>query len=270
LQRRDGGWLSFHNLHIVHICDAIIPLLPPGYYAENEESLQITLRGDEEGKVTRTYPDVGIYQTTGRYPTGTQPASAAAPTATLPIADTEAEIEYIDSVVIKLEREGELFPVTRIELLSPANKPDSAYYPRYMTRRYETLSAGITLVEIDYLHEMPPIRSALPSYRNREEGAFPYQVLVSEPQPTVSEGRTAVYGFGVDEEIPVVPLPLANGDVIALPLGEVYHHTFAARPSYGEVRVDYEVEPPNFESYTPDDQERIRARMAAVRALRSE
>jgi hypothetical protein len=69
--------------------------------------------------------------------------------------------------------------------------------------------------------------------------------------------------------MPRVSIPLAGEDSITLNLGTVYNLTFARNRYYGLVATDYAQLPARFETYTPADQERIRARMAAVAALTS-
>ena len=75
-------------------------------------------------------------------------------------------------------------PVTRIEMLSPANKPGGSHFRDYATARDRALDAGLRLVEIDLLHERPPITTEIPSYRLGEADAYPYSILVSDPRPT--------------------------------------------------------------------------------------
>jgi hypothetical protein len=154
-------------------------------------------------------------------------------------------------------------PITRIELLSPANKVGGSYYYAYLRRRREALIGGLPLVEIDYLHESRPPVFGLPAYPN-DPRAYPYHVIISDPRlpPTVKAVRA--YGFGVDAPIPAVNIPLAGNEVAALALHEVYHFTFKAG-RWGD-QVDYALEPERLHTYSPADQQRIRDRMAALQA----
>src|SRR5690606_34079662 len=88
--------------------------------------------------------------------------------------------------------------VARIELLSPANKPNGRHHDAYNARRAESLESGVPLIEIDYLHEAPPVIYPLPIYPH-DERATPYMVIVSDPRPDWLRGTVKVYGFGVFE-----------------------------------------------------------------------
>ena len=76
-----------------------------------------------------------------------------------------------------------------------------------------------------------------------------------------------VYRFGVDDPIPRIRVPMAGDDSVVVKFGDVYNQTYTANSYYGMVLVDYEKEPVRMETYSPDDQERIRARMAAAANL---
>ncbi|MDX1994215.1 MAG: DUF4058 family protein [bacterium] len=268
LQHTAGGWQSFHSAHITDLTRAIIALLPAGYYALNERSLQLIEITGGSYTPRPTTADIAVYQiapTTPGTAVAEVPTAVTPPIRTLPVADTLSDEDYFTAVIIyQRDEAGEGIPVTRIELLSPANKPPGSHYHQYLAKRDETLQSGINLVEIDYLHERRfPVR-AIASYPDGEPDAHPYVVLVNDPRPTLEQGRTAIYGFHIGDPIPTIPVPLASDEQIVLELGSVYHYTFAQNPYYGMIAVDYEQLPVNFERYSPQDQERIRALMEAV------
>jgi hypothetical protein len=68
----------------------------------------------------------------------------------------------------------------------------------------ETIVSGINVVEIDYLHQSSSPIKILPSYPEREKEACPYMILVSNPHSTLNEGVTKIFGFRVDDPIPLV------------------------------------------------------------------
>ena len=74
-----------------------------------------------------------------------------------------------------------------------------------------------------------------------------------------------MYGFRADEAIPEIRIPLKGTDEIVFNLGTVYNITFSKNRYYGTLLVDYEQLPAHFETYTDDDQARIRERMATVK-----
>jgi hypothetical protein len=155
-------------------------------------------------------------------------------------------------------------PVTRIEVLSPANKPPQTYYRQYMSKRLDTLRSGLSLVEVDYLHESRPVINLLSSYPDRDEGATPYMIVVSDPHPKPEEGKMPYYAFGVDDPIPLVSIPLAGTDAVTLDFGAVYNLTFESSRLF-QIVVNYEQEPVHFERYAEADRERIQRRMEAIK-----
>src|SRR5205823_1539424 len=135
------------------------------------------------------------------------------------------------AVMIYQQRDRELdLPITRVELLSPANKPpDGSYHRTYEDKRKETLAAGLNLVEIDYLHQTPPLRPLQELVRtyspkgvqSRETDAVAYYVAVTRPHPLESHPSRQglqlttdvdIYRFGVDQPIPTIALPLSKAD----------------------------------------------------------
>lgn len=267
LQREGGGWEMFHAAHITHLTDALDVILPEGYYVLNEKSLQLSVIGADYEKRSISRPDVAIYRDSTYTVSGTSlPDSTAV--ATIPLMDTFVEDAPLDTAVIyRIDAVDGKIPVTRIELLSPANKPAGSHYRTYMSKRQETLESGVNLVEIDYLHESRPITTALKSYPDREPNAYPYTILVNNPHPSLSEGRTTIYGFHVGDSIPVISLPLVETEALEVNLGGVYNTTFSRNRYYGMVAVDYGVEPVNFAAYDESDQTRIMERMRVVNSM---
>ena len=267
--QQHGDWSVFHGMHITHLSEALQSLLPPesGYIALPEKSLQI-LRDDlfiGQIRGSHTIPDVGVYKSTA-VSTGLTSTEAVAPGAVIALADTFIEPERVLAVAIYKQTEDDVLGtlVTRIELLSPANKPPGSHHGQYLAKREETLQSGINLVEIDYLHER---RSPIPivrDYPKREPKSYPYVILVNRPYPSVEEGKTAVWGFHIDDPIPSIPIPLADDDSVTLNLETVYNHTFVSNFAFGLRIVDYEKLPEAFETYDVLDQERIRMRMKIV------
>lgn len=157
--------------------------------------------------------------------------------------------------------------VTRIELLSPSNKQGGSNYESYWVKRAEAVETGVPLIEIDYLHESPPLINKLPVYPEHPE-AYPYSVIVTDPRPNWSKGRVKFYGFGVNEPIKAIPVPLAGDEGIVFDLNALYQHTFQAG-LWGTL-IDYSQEPERFETYSADDQALIRKLMAAAITTRND
>ncbi len=262
MQQKGGGWEPFHPRHINDLQAELDTVLPPNYYAVSEKSLQISEAAFDASRTTK--PDVSIFRdrSTTRSPTAT---AATTPTATLPLL-LEDEDDYLSSVVIYEVDVGRVpgRPVTRIEVLSPSNKPPAADYRHYQALRLYTLRSGMALVEIDYLHKSRPVLPMLPSYRDRDPDAFPYMVIVSTPHPTPEEGYADYYGFGVLDPLPTVTIPLAEQDTVAVNLGLVYNASFEKVRLFSRV-VDYSQDPVDFDSYTEADRAKIRALLTGIR-----
>lgn len=260
-------WEVFHAAHITNLTEVIDTVLPDRYYALNQKSLQLSALNFETGEqsLSVTRPDIGIY---GASTPPTEPGlqTIGSPTATLPLIKIMIEDEPLSSVLIyEMTASNDALPVTRIELLSPTNKPPGSHYRQYLRKRNETLENGINLIEIDYLHETKLPSDLIRSYPKHQPGAYPYLILVSEPNPPTDHQHTLLYGFHVDEVIAETRIPLKGNDEIKVNFGAVYDITFSNNRYYGMRLVDYEHLPLRFETYSDDDQKRIRERMASVK-----
>lgn len=274
LQKSGGGWTSFHSEYLTDIRKALDSILPDTYYVARETSLQIgtydPIMDFPLARPALTRPDVAIFRRgSGDQQTpSTSALSSPTPTLTISVAETIDDDEDIGAVVIYHLEANEFpgKPVTRIELLSPANKPPGSHYKAYMQKRGETLYAGIRLIEIDYLHERHPILAQIQSYVTRRVAAFPYHIIVNDPRPSVDDGLTDVFSFGIFDLPPTIAIPLDNGDVVTIDFGAIYHETFESSRFFREVLVDYTQEPVNFTSYTEADQQAIQEHMAQIAA----
>jgi hypothetical protein len=274
LQSPNGGWLSFHNSFIERLADHLQDVLPPGYIAYTEASLQIQRASSPERtfgeKSRRTGPDILVAQRRERPASaGIQEAARlSTPTLTLPfITDVREDEPNEAAIVISIpDAPGSVGkPVTRIEILSPGNKPGGGHYPTYKRNRADTMEAGISLIEIDLLHESPPMIAEIPSYPARDPGAYAYSVLVSDPRPADADGIIEVYGFGVADALPIIRMPLDGAEWSPVDLHAVYQTTYQRREYYGLLTV-YAEKPARFETYAPADQDFIIRRMAEIAA----
>ncbi len=263
-------WQSFHAEYIVRLRETMDINLPRGYFTLSETSLQIGEFDAGTGLETRarTTPDVTIY----RNPTITGQTDlmiaeeTSSPTLVLPLPETLKEEETLTGLIIYQAGEGSFLgrPITRIELLSPANKPGGTHYEQYILKRLQTLKSGLRLVEIDYLHQTAPIIYKLPRYPKGKD-SFPYMIIVTDPRPTFEEGKTAIYAIHVDQALPILDIPLAGADVVRIRFGDVYNRTFESSRFFLSV-VDYATDPVHMDTYSKPDQERIKNRLSEIRA----
>jgi hypothetical protein len=260
-------WPSFHKDHITHIADFLNEQLPDRYVARTEPSLQIRTDDFREDLPTirRPKPDVAIYDYGSSQPSESR-LGAVRPTPTwdLPLPETlDIEEKLVSAIVIRdLETHRRLGRVVcRIELLSPTNKPGWSGYPLYRRGRLDALHAGTPLIEIDYIHEFPAPIANFPIYPD-DADSHAYQILVSDPRPSVDSGRFRAFTFDVDSDFPIVSIPLAATDTLEVNLGVVYTSTYQ-RGRWGTM-IDYAQLPERLETYSAVDQERIRRRMADI------
>lgn len=265
IQNTSGEWESFHAAHIADMARALDRHLPQGYFARLERSLQITEAYGEWER--RPRPDVTIFS---RPQTAPAPSERVATAARItPLLDTvdRPEDEYLTAVVIYKGGEGGTVlgkPVTRLELLSPTNKPPGEGFIAYRAKRDHTLMSGLPLIEIDYLHQSRPVIHRLPSYPDGEPNAAPYTVVVSDPRPILHEGKAYIYAFLVGEDLPRIEIPLKDEETCIFDLGEVYEETLSNSRFYQQA-VDYAELPLQFETYAPADQTAIQGVMAALK-----
>lgn len=255
-------WSTFHADHITHLREAIQVILPGGYFVLSERSLQL-VRDDPHGSPLRqrSIADVAVFRS-GTTPPQDDPVNDFQPVMEVPLLATLDEPEDVAGLVIVRPADNdEMQIVTRVELLSPANKPPGSHYRQYLAKRADMLLAGINLIEIDYLHMRHSPLSIVPDYTQGAAKARPFVILVSNTQPNLDEGRTQIYGAFVDEPLPALPLPLFDDEQVRFELDEVYQQTYRANAAYGQLFVDYSVDPVQIDSYISDDQLRIRSVM---------
>lgn len=259
-----GLWNRFHNAHIVHLMMRLkAQLLPMGYTAEIEESLQIRRLGDDPRKPRA---DILISDLRARRLPSAEPLAAHPQTLTVGQLLTEDEDEEHPYSAIGIyeypatPHSGE--PVAWLELLSPSNKGYSADAYVYRAKRNTLLESGLVFVELDFLHETPPTFWRLADYTAHEANSHPYRIIVLDPRPDVKTGPAQVYEFDVDTPIPSATLPLNYGNRLDFDFNAVYHKHFEeALLGYG---CDYSELPMNFDRYSPADQVRILTRMLTV------
>ncbi|MEZ4729539.1 MAG: DUF4058 family protein [Caldilineaceae bacterium] len=269
----EGGWDEFHAAHIIYLANALkIPLLPMGYTAGVQQSLQIRRANTPDG---RPEADVLIYDTDPQRSYEPLPPSRSGygllvmPIAELLEAKEQGSKDYhaIGLYQFAPGKRDRGEPIVWIELLLPSNKPGGQNAAYYREKVLKLLRSGIVLIEIDYLHESAPTFPGIPNYRPVENGdalpqdAHPYRIVI-DPRPTLMKGIARLYQFDVDEALPVVDIGLQGSAVLAFDFGEPYTRTL--EESMFGLDVDYSRLPLNFQRYRKDDQSRIATRMVAL------
>ncbi len=260
-----GKWNRFHNYYVSQLMGALkAQLLPMGYTAELEESLQIRRLGDDRPR--RPKADVMIRDLEPHRSSQSAPSPGNG-MQMLTVAELleEVDTEHPYSAIVISERLSDFKPgeaVAWIELLSPSNKGDGSDANAYIGKRWVLLEQGVVFVELDYLHETPPTFHKLGDYSRDESNSHPYRIVVLDPRPDFRNGPTSINEFDVDNPIPSVTIPLNAGDYVAFDFGKVYQKTFIDG-LYG-YDMNYAELPMRFDRYSKEDQTRIAARTLAV------
>ncbi len=260
-----GMWQSFHAVFITFLTNSLTAELPDNYVAFEERSLQQRTLDAEGGvKISQRRPDVSIFQDTSTTPSArpvTQTATLTTPTIELPLAPMlETELQMRAIVIRRVDDDSSSIGtiVTRIEVLSPANKPGGSQHAAYQVKRYEAIETGVPLIEIDLLHEQHTPISEMPQYPD-DAKSHPYTLALTDPRPRIDQGIIRIYGFSVGRKLPKFAVPLANDETLPFDFEAPYQQTVRARR--WRRFVDYSKEPERFETYRADDQATIHAVM---------
>lgn len=248
-----GGWDSFHTNHVVDLMRGMNKqLMPMGYVADIEPSLQLQTSKQEDAKVVYDNSKNSSYRQIHVFNSG----EAVAISELLNLDDEESEYRAV--AIYETSKLVEKTCVVWIELMSPSNKGERESAAQYRAKRQKLLRTGSVFLEIDYLHES---RSDFRFGSSAKE--YPYHITVINPHPSFYEGLAYPYHFDVDEVIPTVEIPLNADDVFKFDFGIAYTKTLD-ETHYARRFSDYTQLPLNFDRYSPDDQARILNRMIAV------
>ena len=256
-------WNRFHNVHVSDLLKLMrIELLPMGYTAEIEDSLQIRRVGDD-----LKYPKGDIIISDLEFARRSRiPLKLS--TSSLVIEDLltdKLDTEHPYSAVVIRENVSKISePIAWIELLSPTNKGDTKDARTYYGKRWALLESGIVFVELDYLHETSPTFDNLPDYTQGDIASQAYHILVLDSRLDLRQGPVELEEFGVDMPPRLMTIPLNGRDKLEFDFAVAYQKTFEETRYGFEPELDYHTLPLNFDRYSRSDQERIVARMLAI------
>lgn len=222
-------WADFHGRFVPALGDALVPLIRPRYVALIEERVYLEHPPEDAVRIVR--PDVSV-ATEARRPLSA--ASGAKPTPSVAVALAMPETVRERYLTLRLRDSREL--ITVVELLSPSNKrPHSDGRREYLSKRDAILQSGVHLVELDFLRGggRVPMAGRLPD-------ASYYVIVSRSPRRPMAD----VWPVQLSDRLPVIPIPLAEGDPDAvLDLQAVFSEVYD-RAGY-DYAVDYgrEVEP---------------------------
>ena len=195
-------WTTLHAALAMQIVTDLAPRLRPGYLVLPQERLVTDTSGDISIVASSIYPDFSVVESHRR---ATAPSAGSRSTATeltpplrlptvVPVRIPQVTVEIRDAASREL--------VTAIEILSPTNKRADGL-EEYLSKRRHVLLSQAHLVEIDLLRKgrRVPIIGQLPDK--------PYFVFVNRLE---SRPLCDIWPIGLDEALPVTPIPLRPGD----------------------------------------------------------
>lgn len=223
-------WPDVHHKLASVISELLMPNLAPKYIVSVETyTVDDTSPSSELGIM---YPDVAVLHSqapdveeTGTPDSNTDvitPASVTLPTLTsVKVRIPRIEIRDQENNVL----------ITTIEILSPVNKRNPGLAP-YRDKRRQLYNADVHLLEIDLLR-----RGTRPFTHPRIPTNHYYITLVR------AKSKTKIWGFNIQDKIPVVPVPLKKPDAdVVLDLGRAL--TLVYERSYYHTSIDYSTTPP--------------------------
>lgn len=202
-------WSDFHTRFITLVSETLMPRLRPKYIVDVEERVYVERDPDDPVMVMR--PDVAVVNTVREEVTAYASTAAVA----MPVECLLPMPEETHEAYLTIRRKDARTIVTVIEVLSPANKrPGADGFDQYLKKRERVLASSANLVELDLLRggRRLPVVGRLPP------GDFLAIVARWQRRP-----RAEVYGWPLEQQLPVIPIPLAHPDAdVLLDLQEVF------------------------------------------------
>jgi hypothetical protein len=205
------AWGDFHLMFTSRLRAALGRLLPDPYYVRAEEYVYL-VRNDESRGVIR--PDSFGYREKEAPPAGAGAVALLEAPVTVPLP----ELDYVMQRSLAIRARGAERVVCVIEFLSPTNKDGDTGHVEYLRKRLNIFLSSAHLVEIDLLRAglRPPTRVPLPPVE--------YYTLVSRSDMWPECG---VWPIGLREALPIIPVPLSNGDPdVRLDLQAIFEETY--------------------------------------------
>lgn len=192
-------WEDFHSNMISAIQAALVPALRPKYSVRTERRVYVEHPDMHQSQLP---PDVAIFlqpRVGQAAPTGTGVVSTIEPVERMLSPAITIEANYL---VVRRVDAAQV--VTVIEVLSPTNKRrGSDGHALYLNKRQEILSSSAHLVEIDLLRG----GARLPTTEKLPEADYFAFVCRAARRPLVE-----VYAWSLRQALPVIPVPLSDGD----------------------------------------------------------
>lgn len=263
-------WAGIHGDLITYLVAELNRKLPPNYIATSEQSLQIVTE-NEKGVYPsqKPRPDVAVFRQSTTDSTIQNSISLDKSIRVVELEDflNEEDYYWASVVIYKVKHQGELgHLVTRIEVLSASNKFGGSGYDSYLRNRHQALVSGTSLIEIDLLHQTKSPLVGIPNYPD-EQDSHPYTVAVTDVRHKHNPKHLMiVHVMDVDNNLPEeLTVPLDADDFANVNLNIPYQQMFDS--SRKSSLLNYDAYPRKFDTYSPADQERIKAVMERAKEL---
>jgi hypothetical protein len=191
----EARWHDFHERFLPYAAAHLARQVLPRYIVLIDENVYVhDIPRDDRRLLGR--PDLSVTRGEGAAPRAAAGVLEAPAQVLLPEQDVES-LSYLKVV----DRDGETV-VAVIELLSPTNKRPGDDRVQYLAKRSAVRQSEAHLVEIDLLRGGLPMPA-----EGRPECVFSVLVSRAGQRP-----RADFWPFGLRDPLPVVPIPLRDGD----------------------------------------------------------
>lgn len=227
-------WRDFHSSFIPNIKVALTELVRPRYVVDIEENVYLAR---EDGDLLRIIaPDVTIKPRTGWLETNDGAVAVESEPALL----TLPTIDPVEEIYLTIRSREDDDVVTVIELLSPTNKLSRDGRTEYLNKRNSVLHSEANLVEIDLLRG----GKRLPTVERLPRGD--YYAFITR---VVRRPKVEVYFWPLEQHLPKIPIPLAEGDPdVSLDLQAIFDTTYDRAGYDYALNYSKPIDPPLAES----------------------
>ncbi|MEZ4733724.1 MAG: DUF4058 family protein [Caldilineaceae bacterium] len=229
-------WPDVHHSLATQIRDQLAPHLRPRYVARIE--IQVVVDEAPQPEVGIMYPDVEIVRSQRREPEPPTPSFrggvliAEAPVATPASVTVQLPEVEVRLATVEIYDTAQNQLVTSIEILSPVNKHEPGL-SKYRAKWRQLRDAYVHLLEIDLLRrgQRPLQHDKVPESR--------YRVSLRR----AGSSSVHVWTLGLQDRLPVVPVPLRHPDADVLLDLDLALRTIYDRAAY-DLSIDYTTAPP--------------------------
>ena len=234
-----GVFPDFHNAFLTYLREALNSVLPPPFFAA------IATRYMEESE-RHVEPDIDVLRPVDFVPK----SSNGAHTSTIAVQDLlEVPMNPLpDEEITEISLEvrtgnGDEDLITSIEMLSLSNKTrGKTGRGLNLAKQFEMYSAGVNLVEIDYLRRGAHATKVSLGELRRRAGRFDYHVCVTSSE---KQSVSFVAPILLTQSLPLIPIPLTEGlPPVTANFQEVFSRTFDAALYSRRLHYDEPCDPP--------------------------